>query len=473
MDKPLTRWGVLLTSALAIFIVNVDTSIVNVVLPSLVTIFSTTLGEISLVSLTYLVSLTAFLLASGKLIDIYGPEIILAAGYGVFIISSAGCGLSPSLEWLELFRFIQGLGAAMLFSTSAVIITRYISPDWWGRAYGINGLFACVGIALGPLLGGFIQEIAGWSWIFFVNVPVGLAGLILARILLNKPFLKNDEISFDKIGFLLNFVMLVSLTYTLHALSDHHAHPLLPVTALTTIIAVILFLIYEWRVPKPLLNLRLFQDKVLDLALSANLLFMIIFAGLCFLFPFYFMDILHLSSSISGLYLAIFPSISIVLAYFSGWFADRVGPRIPCIIGMVFCLIAGFLFLGFGESTSKEYILLSFVIFGIGVGLFVPAGVAFIMKQSDEANRGSISGLKSLIIQLGSIFGVSSFTILLSLGISGEDIQYQANQIILVENLSHTMIFVILLGTLGLFACIAAGSYSGTNRIPADEDHLS
>lgn len=456
MNQQMMRWGVLLSSALAIFIVNVDISIVNVVLPSLVTTFSTSFGEISMVTLSYLISLTAFLLVSGKLSDIYGPESILALGYGIFIVSSVLCGLSRSLEALELFRFVQGIGAAMLFSTSAVIITRYITPDWQGRAFGINGLFACVGFAMGSPVGGFIQEMAGWSWIFFVNIPVGLGGLILARYLLRRPYPRNSGSRFDRIGFLLSLVMIGSLVYSLHYLSDPHTYPQLLVSIPVAILSLLLFVIYERRVAEPLLDFSVFRDKILVLALGASFFYTIILAGTSFLFPFYLIDLLGYLTSTAGLYLSIPTFFSIVLAYLSGYISDKRGPRIPCIIGMSFCIVAAIAFHGFGISTSGTYIFLSLVIFGIGIGLFVPASVALIMNQSGATNKGTISSLKSLAVQFGSITGVTFCTILYSAGVSGQKVTDTLSQNRLAENFSHAMTFILLCALLCLLTCIAA-----------------
>jgi MFS family permease len=343
----------------------------------------------------------------------------------------------------------------MLFSSSAVIITRYIAPDWWGRAFGINGLFASVGFAMGSPLGGFIQEAAGWSWIFFVNVPVGLGGLILARHLLRKPYPRRTGISYDWAGFLLSLLMLSSLTYALHSLSEPSSHPLLLVSAMVAVISLILFVRTERRARDPLLNLGVFRNWRLDLALLASFIYMIILAGTSLLFPFYLLDAIGYQPSTAGLFLSIPPAISILLAYHSGKIADTLGPRIPCTIGMVFCSIAALAFLGFGPETQGTYILVSFLIFGIGIGLFVPASVPFIMNESTEKNRGEISSLKSLTYQTGKIIGIAFFTLLFAAGLSGgqADPGYLTR---MTGNFTHAMALVLFCTLLCLIVCLLA-----------------
>ncbi|MDD1724217.1 MAG: MFS transporter, partial [Methanospirillum sp.] len=146
----------------------------------------------------------------------------------------------------------------------------------------------------------------------------------------------------------------------------------------------------------------------------------------------------------------------IVLAYLSGWITDKKGPRTPCIIGMSFCIVAGVAFHGFDVSTTTTYIFLSLVIFGVGIGLFVPASVALIMNQSGATNKGTISSLKSLAVQFGSITGVTLCTILYSVGFSGQKVSGTLSQIRLVENFSHAMTFILICALLCLLVCIAA-----------------
>jgi len=318
MNERYLTWGVLLSSALAIFMVNIDITIVNVALPSLVTTFSTSFGGISLVTLSYLVSVTAFLLLSGKLSDIIGPELVLRYGYGIFILGSLCCGLSQSLDEMVVFRFIQGIGASMLFAASAPVIIRYIPENWTGRAYGINGLFACIGFALGSPLGGYIQEIAGWSWIFFVNIPIGIGGIVLTLLILTRPYPRRFPVSIDRMGAVLSLVLLVSLTYTLHSLTDLTNHLRFPISFLVTAISFFLFIWHERRTADPLLDCAIFHDRTLNLALIAFFFYMIILSGTSFLFPFYFITICGMSATMAGIFLAIPSALSIVLAYVSG-----------------------------------------------------------------------------------------------------------------------------------------------------------
>lgn len=460
MEEKYLKWGVLLSSALAIFMANIDISIVNVVLPLLVNTFHVSFNDISLINLFYLVSMTSFLLIAGKLSDLFGPELMLSAGYGIFIISSALCGLAQSLEGLEIFRFIQGIGAALLFSTSAVIITRYIASDWWGRAYGVNGLFACIGFALGSPVGGYIQDTIGWRWIFFVNIPIGIAGIVLVRLLLNKPYNRTNAETPDIVGFILSLAFIGSLSFTLHILGEPSSYPLLPLSITIVGIALAIFVFHQKRAPSPLLDFSVFKDRILNLALCASFFYTFILSGVSLLLPFYLIDLLNYSASTAGLFLAIPTASSIFLAYVSGWLTDKLGPIIPCIMGMFFCLLAGIAFHGLTMTTSGVYICFSFVLYGIGIGLFVPASVAFVMNQSEEKNRGMISSLKSLILQLGSITGLTVFTIIYTLGILTPGFSDIISQYQYLSNFHFAMLFVIISSIISLIVCVYARKIS-------------
>jgi len=444
--------------------VNIDVSIVNVILPSLVKTFDTSISEISLITLAYLLSLTAFLLLSGKLSDMFGPEPLLTAGYGIFIIGSFFCGFSQSLYEIVLFRFIQGIGASMLFSTSAVIIIRYIPEDWRGRAYGINGLFAVIGFAIGSPIGGFIQETLGWSWIFFVNIPIGIIGILISRAILTKPYPRVQGASIDWVGVLLSIIMLSSLTYTLHMLSSPEDSRIFFISCLITIISPVLFLIRERQVKHPLLDFSVFRDRILNLALLAFFFYMIILAGTSFLFPFFFINIQGMSVSTAGLFLAIPPVVSICLVYVSGWLSDKTNPRVPCIIGMIFCFFASLSFLGFNASTTYIYIIGSFLLFGIGIALFVPASLAFIMNRAKIANAGTISAIKTLVSQIGGILGISIFALILSFGTSGQDMNDLTQISTFSANFNLAMTAVCICAILGLFTCIIAKEKQITTR---------
>jgi EmrB/QacA subfamily drug resistance transporter len=389
---------------------NVDTSIVNIALPSMAKMYGTDATGIAAIVQSYLLTITAFLLIAGRLVDAKTPERILRYGFIIFTASSLLCAIAPSLFMLTFFRFIQGIGAAFMFATSSVIIVRYVPAERRGRAYSVNGLMAGVGVALGAPIGGMLLQYLDWRWIFLINLPIGVAALIVAHFAFTKEESHGSLTDFDWWGAIYSFVSLSALLYAFHCGEDKGWGSIPVVSLLVTAgIFLALFLVRQARYSNPLLDLSLFRNRPLTAALIGNACYMAAIGGLTLVLPFYFTLVKHLSPKDVGLIMMISPGISIMISRLSGHYSDKIGPRPVCIAATVAMVAASGGIITFGLSTSYMWIIILMVVLGVGRALYVTASLTMVMTFSERGKEGMLSAAKALIPNLGRVIGVSIF----------------------------------------------------------------
>ncbi|HTL89941.1 MAG TPA: MFS transporter, partial [Leptolyngbya sp.] len=269
-DRPPAKWWAMLGVGLGVLMFTLDTSIVNIALPTLVQVFKTSFATIQWVVLSYLLVVTAFVLGAARLGDMLGKKKLYLGGLAVFTISSLLCGLAPSVGWLIAFRALQGLGAVMISALGAAIVTEVFPSSERGKALGIIGAIVSLGIALGPTVGGGLIALSDWRMIFLVNVPIGIfASFIVWRYVPSSPY-RNPNQSFDFWGAIV--LSLVLIAFALGMTQGQDAGFAQPLTLGLLAIAVLgtgLFLKLEQRMAQPMLNLQLFRDLQFSLSLVA------------------------------------------------------------------------------------------------------------------------------------------------------------------------------------------------------------
>lgn len=474
--KPSTQQliGFNIASATAIFMVNLDTTVVNIVLPTLAKHFNVNMTRVSLVNVSYLLSLTAFLLVFGRLSDRWGPERVFIPGYVLFTAGSALCALAQGIWDLSLYRFIQGIGGSMIFATSAVIIVKYIPPEVRGRAYGINGLFAGIGFALGSPVGGYLCSF-GWEWVFLVNIPIGLAGIFLClRFLDDRRHVRSQE-KFDLGGAVLSFFALVLLIAAFQAGGRFSwTSPGVLGCFAASGVLLVLFLFLETRVPNPLVPLSLFRSLPLSAALIANFVYLLLLYGISFIFPFYFRYIQKLTDAQTGHYMALFPLVSIVISPVTGFLCDKIGPRVLCIFSMAAFVVSTLLFLRYDAATPVTYLVATLLLFGLAMALFCTAILTLIMTHAAPGQAGILSSVKAVIPNLGGLLGVSLFSIVFThhLLSEGEGLVETASQPALMTGFRQTMILALGVAVAGLLAALAARTRKDAAPVPDEARSL-
>jgi len=280
-------WLALIGVGAGVFMSTLDSSIVNISLPTLVESFQTSFANIQWVVLSYLLVLTSLMLGVARLGDMYNKKRIYLAGMILFAFSSLLCGLAPSIHWLIALRALQGLGAVLMQSLGMAIVTQIFPAKERGRVLGIMGGIVSIGIAVGPPLGGLLISLAGWPSVFWVNVPVGiLAAWIVIRYV---PDLKpsNPDQRFDFVGALI--VMALMSAYALGMTRGQETgfgQPLTLVLLAAVAAGVGLFVWVERRISQPMVDLHLFQNKLFGFNPLMGLLVFIVLAG-NFVMPFF------------------------------------------------------------------------------------------------------------------------------------------------------------------------------------------
>lgn len=454
----------MVASATAIFMVNLDITIVNIALPTFCRLFTIDPTDASMVVLSYLLALTGFLLVAGKLSDRYGTERVFMLGYCIFSAGSLLCALSGSFAALVLFRFLQGLGSSLLFATSAVIVVRYVAPEKRGRAYGLNGLFAGIAFALGSPIGGFLIHSMGWQWIFLVNIPVSIVGISLSLYGLKWPGGERNEKCFDYMGSLLSVLTLASLTFTLNRGEDLGWFS--PAILGSTILSVLLFglfLMWERRCPCPILALSLFREWRLNATLASNFIYLMLLCGLTFIFPFYFEQLKGFNIQKAGLYLMIFPILSMFISPFSGFLSDRIGPRTVCLTGMCLFLAACLAFVTFNSATPEHIIIAAELVLGVGMALFMTAVLTMVMTYAEPGNLGMLSAVKAVIPQIGASIGVAVFAFIYNMPFhTPTGFEIHAHPELYLTGYRNAMIFGVILSIAG----IVTSAFSGGRKRP-------
>jgi EmrB/QacA subfamily drug resistance transporter len=401
------KWYVMAAVAMGIFLATIDSSIVNIALPTLVRELNTDFATIQWVVLVYLLTLATLILSFGRLGDMIGKRPVYATGFVVFTLGSILCGLSATVFWLVFFRVVQAIGATMILALGMAIVTEAFPPRERGKALGISGSIVSVGIVLGPTLGGLIIDAWSWNWIFFVNIPVGIIGILM--VLRFIPDIKPvGEQRFDLLGALALFISVLSF---LLALTFGQGIGFVNIRILALFAAgalfLILFVLIELRVEQPMIDLRLFKNKFFSISLITGFLTFIAISGTIILIPFYLENVLGYNTRQIGLLLAAIPIAMGIVAPIAGALSDRFGTRPIAVIGLSILLVGYYGLSKLHIQTSTFEYLLRFLPIGLGMGVFSSPNNSTIMGTAPRERLGIVSGILAVNRTLGQMTGIA------------------------------------------------------------------
>ncbi|HEX6383340.1 MAG TPA: MFS transporter [Anaerolineae bacterium] len=401
------KWYVMAAVAMSIFLATIDGSIVNVALPTLVRDLNTNFATVQWVVLAYLLAQTTLMLGVGRWGDMIGKKPIYTAGFIVFTAGSVLCGLSPTVYWLIGFRVIQAVGAAMTLALGIGIVTEAFPPSERGRALGMIGTFVSVGVVVGPTLGGILIEALSWHWIFFVNLPVGIVGTLMAYRFV-PDFRPSGRQRFDYWGAVTLFVGLLALLLAL-TVGQTIGFTETPILLLFGVFIVFLaiFIGLEWRIQQPMIDLRLFRNTLFSVNLITGFITFVCIAGTFILLPFYLEDVLGYNTRQVGLMLAILPIFLGITAPVSGALSDRFGTRPITVAGLVVLLVGYYAASTFNSQTNTLGFILRLIPIGIGMGVFQSPNNSAIMGAAPRERLGIASGLLSITRTLGQTTGIA------------------------------------------------------------------
>ena len=293
-EKRGNKWSVFLVVAVGVFMATLDSSMVNVALPSIMREFKSPLHLTEWVALIYLLTITSTLLFWGKLSDLLGRGRIYSCGMLIFGLSSLACYTATSLAWLVSARLLQAIGAAMMMAIGPAIIKETFPSEQLGKGLGLVGIFVSLGLMLGPAIGGYLIEFASWRAIFLLTVPFGLAFFLIGRLILPDGPPQKKQQRFDWVGGLLWVLILSLIAITLTQAGAQSWPVSLTIMAASAIILLIpLFLKVEQRAQSPLLPLIFFKQRFFWVGMSAALIsFLVLFSALI-LTPFFLDHILN------------------------------------------------------------------------------------------------------------------------------------------------------------------------------------
>lgn len=399
------------------FMVNVDSSIVNVALPTLAHQFHLGVASLQWVVTMYLLVITAILPIVAKLADVLGRRRIFAIGLAIFIVSSLACGLSQHFWELVAARGVQGIGGSIMQANVMSIVTLMFPEDMRGRALGTIGSVVAGGTLMGPILGGLLIAWLGWPSIFFVNVPVGIIGIIGVLRYVPKFPGKPLRRRFDTLGGGL-FAAFVVVFLTLFADLSHSAVSLKDgILAIASVALLYAFIRVELRREEPLVVLSVFHRPLFSAAMGAGLLYWILMLFPAFLMPLYLQEILHVPVWEIGLLMVPQSVAMLIFSPIGGYFSDRYGTIGPATVGMGLFVAADLLFTRLGAHTSILFAIGAMTLQGIAAGMFSSPNNAEIFNRADAELTGIVGGLIASERNFGRSLGVTSAALALSLGI--------------------------------------------------------
>jgi len=417
-QSPFYKWFVLANIMVGTFMVVLDSTIVNVSLPKIMSSFGVGLSTIEWVITAYMLAMAAMLPTSGWLADKFGYKRVYFWGLFLFTLGSLLCGLSNDEGTLIISRVIQGLGAGTVQPLGMAIITREFPLKQRGLALGFWAIAAAASVSFGPLIGGYLVDNFSWQLIFDVNIPVGIIALIFT-VIIQREFVNPNARKFDYIGFI---SVIIFLPVLLYALSEGNAQtnsagwtaPYILACFAISAIALAVFLTRELTTKYPLLDLRLLADRNFGMSNALMFVFSIGMFGSTFLLPLFLQNSLGYTALQSG---AVFLPVGIIQGAFSpisGWFSDKISAKVPIIAGVGLLAFSFFLNSHLSFLTEHSYIMTSLYLRGLGLGLvFTPLSTLSLLTIPRE-KMAQASGIMNTVRQIGGSLGVALLSTLLT-----------------------------------------------------------
>ena len=411
---------VLAICCLSLFIVGLDSTIVNVALPSIGRELHSSVSGLQWIIDAYTLVLASLLMFSGATADRIGRRRTFQAGLGVFTAGSLLCSLAPGLGWLIVFRMIQAVGGSMLNPVAMSIITNtFTDRGERARAIGVWGGVFGLSMALGPVVGGALVDSVGWRGIFWVNIPVGIAAIVLTALFVPESRAERARRP-DPLGQVIIIVLLASLTYAIiEGPAAGWGSPRILAFFGLAVVALAVFLLYEPRRQDPLIDPRFFRSAPFSGANATAVTAMAAMGGFLFLNTLYLQDVRAFSALTAGLYLLPMAAAMAVCAPLAGRIVAQRGTRVPLILAGVGLIVGGILLTRLTISTGTGFLVLSYLIFGAGLGMVNAPITNSAVSGMPRQQAGVAAGVASTSRQVGQSLGVAIMGSVLSGNLHG------------------------------------------------------
>src|SRR5579875_1644011 len=391
-----------------------DTTVVNVAIKTLASSFHTTLPTIQWVATGYTLALATVIPLSGWIADRFGTKRLYMASITLFVIGSALSGISGSATEIIVFRVLQGLGGGMIMPAGMTILTKAAGPHRIGRVMAILGIPMMLAPILGPVLGGWLGSDVSWRWIFFINAPVGVLALIASYLVL-KPDVGAPGEKLDFVDLLLASPGLALLIYGLAESNPGgfgQTKVLIPMAAGVSLLAI--FVWHALRSEQPLIDLRLFRDRVFTTSSITLTLMVISVFGTFLLLPYYLQEVRFESALNAGLLMIPQGVGSMLMMPLAGVLSDRTGSGRISPFGLVIIAAPVLWLTGVGASTPLWQLEIALFVYGLGMGLTMMPIFTGAIQTIKESQAARASALLNIIQQAGASVGTAVLSVILA-----------------------------------------------------------
>jgi EmrB/QacA subfamily drug resistance transporter len=450
----------------AMFMAIMDTTIVNVALPTIGRELHAQAASLGLVSVAYLVSLTVFIPASGWWGDWIGGRRALLSALGVFTLASTLCGLSTSLNELVMFRILQGVGGAVMTPVGLTMLFRVYPPSDRVRISSTLGIFTALAPALGPVLGGLFTTWLSWRLVFFVNVPIGFAAFAYGFATLDNHHAAHP----GRLDLLSLTLAALGLGSTMYGIAEGPSKGWSDVTVLGALLAgsalLVALVIVELKAVNPFIELRLLRNRLFAAATGVYGLGSVAYLGALFLSALFFQNALGLSALQCGL--MTLPSALGVMAggqVVTRVLYRRVGPRLTSVVGLLVVALSLAAMACFGAATSRWLIAATMLSLGLGTAFAFVSSQASSMVTISKAQTGKASSIFSASKQLGGSIGVALLnTVLAAATITG---QHDQSRTVDTTGYHHGFLVAAVVGALAMLVALTINDEDAASTLSA------
>jgi EmrB/QacA subfamily drug resistance transporter len=402
------KWWTLGAVAFGLFMIMLDNTVVNVALPSIQRELGASLSQLEWIVTGYALSFAALMLTGGKLADLFGRRLIFVVGIALFTLSSLMCGLADTGHQLIAWRIVQGVGAALMNPSTLAIISATFPPQQRGMAIGIWAGTSAMALAIGPLVGGLLTEHVGWSWIFFVNVPIGVLGIVASFLLIDESRDDSHEQRPDIPGLLTSGIGLFALTYGLIEANSYGwtSGRILGAFAVA-VVSLTAFALLELHQRIPMMDLSLFKNGTFAGANLAMLLVALSMFGVFFFVSLYMQNILGFSAVQAGAAFLPMTLLIVIVAPIAGRLSDRFGSRWLITTGLTLLSIQLFYYSTLGTEANFWNLVPGMITGGFGMSLAMTPTAAAVIRAVPTAKAGVGSATLNSMRQVGGALGIA------------------------------------------------------------------
>ena len=401
------RWLIFAVTGAGIFLATSALTVVNVALPFVTEAFQTDISSTQWVLLVYLLTTSSLLINFGRLGDLVSPFRVHYLGLIIFTLFSLLCSFAQSVELLVTLRVFQGIGGAMIVSTSPGTVTAVFPTHQRGRILGLQAGLVGIALSIGPTLAGILIGFFGWRAIFLYNVPFGIIGILLCWVV-SPPIQERKRVQIDIVGGVILLLTVTSFVLAINwARQLGWSSPSVLLLSALFLLSLPGFLLTERLVSHPMLDLSLFKNRIFVLAQSGNFLIHVSSVGIFLLIPFYLVRILQFSAQATGLTMLPLTVMIIIMGPISGLLADRIGTKWLSVCGVLFACLGYYSLTSLAQDSSVFGIILRLSVLGFGQAVYQSPNLTATMGSVSTERVGVAGGIHGTMRHLGNLTGIA------------------------------------------------------------------